>query len=83
MKNKIFSISLLFLITLSATTCKKESTLEMELAKLPQATQTGQNTFGCLVNGKAWVAQNKDCFILCDPSFLRWTTISIMREISG
>lgn len=41
----------------------------MELAKLPQATQTGQNTFGCLVNGKAWVAQNADCFPYCDPSF--------------
>jgi hypothetical protein len=26
-----------------------------ELEKLPPATQTGKNTFGCLVNGKAWV----------------------------
>ena len=69
MKNKIFSICTLFLITFSAATCKKENTLEMELAKLPPATQTGQNTFGCLVNGKAWVAQNKDCFPYCDPSF--------------
>lgn len=49
--------------------CKKEKTLEDELAKLPPATQTGANTFGCLVNGKAWVAQNQDCFLLCDPSF--------------
>lgn len=54
---------------MSTVTCKKQNTLEMELAKLPQATQTGQNTFGCLVNGKAWVAQNKDCFPYCDPSF--------------
>ena len=69
MKNKIFSICTLFLVAFSAATCKKENTLEMELAKLPPATQTGQNTFGCLINGKAWVAQNKDCFPYCDPSF--------------
>lgn len=49
--------------------CKKENTLQDELSKLPPNTQTGANTFGCLVNGKAWVAQNEDCFILCDPSF--------------
>lgn len=69
MKNKLSSLSLLLFILLSASTCKKQNTLEMELAKLPPATQTGQNTFGCLVNGKAWVAQNKDCFPYCDPSF--------------
>ena len=69
MKNKIFSICTLFLIIFSTATCKKENTLEMELAKLPPATQTGQNTFGCLVNGKEWVAQNKDCAIFCDPNF--------------
>ena len=27
-----------------------------ELQKLPNATQTGQNTLGCLINGKAYVA---------------------------
>ncbi|MBS1557911.1 MAG: hypothetical protein JST69_04210 [Bacteroidetes bacterium] len=27
-----------------------------ELEKLPPATQTGKNTFGCLVNGKAVIA---------------------------
>lgn len=69
MNNKIFSLSFLFLVSIIAATCKKQNTLEMELAKLPPATQTGQNTFGCLVNGKAWVAQNKDCFPYCDPSF--------------
>ncbi len=48
--------------------CKKEKPLT-ELEKLPPATQTGANTFGCLVNGKAWVAQRNDCSIICDPSF--------------
>ena len=29
-----------------------------ELEKLPPATQEGKNTFGCLVNGKAWVTKS-------------------------
>ncbi len=45
--------------------CKKEKQLT-ELEKLPPATQTGAYTFGCLVNGKAWVA-GTDCKYLCDP----------------
>ncbi len=45
--------------------CKKDKTEPTELSKLPAATQTGANTFGCLVNGKAWVAQT-DCKFLCD-----------------
>lgn len=69
MKSKIYSLLILLLISVSAMQCKKEKTLEDELAKLPLATQTGANTFGCLVNGKAWVAQNQDCAIFCDPSF--------------
>ncbi len=28
-----------------------------ELEKLPPSTQQGKNTFGCLVNGKAWVTR--------------------------
>lgn len=48
--------------------CKKENSPQNELSKLPAATQSGANTFGCLVNGKAWVAQT-DCKYLCDPAF--------------
>lgn len=29
-----------------------------ELEKLPRATNTGEGTFGCLVDGKAWVAKS-------------------------
>ena len=68
MKNPSF-IFLFIAFTTIIVSCKKEKTAEDELAKLPLATQTGANTFGCLVNGKAWVAQNQDCFLLCDPSF--------------
>jgi hypothetical protein len=31
-----------------------------ELEKLPPITQAGKNTFGCLVNGKAWVAPTQN-----------------------
>lgn len=50
------------------SSCKKDK-LVNEIDKLPPATQTGANTFGCLVNGKAWIAQNKDCSIICDDPF--------------
>jgi hypothetical protein len=53
---------------LLAASCKKDK-LADELSKLPPATQTGANTFGCLVNGKAWVPQG-GCF-LC-PSVLKF-----------
>lgn len=43
------------LVLLSAS-CKKEKT---GLAALPPATQEGKKTFGCLINGKAFVAQSK------------------------
>lgn len=42
------------------TCCKKTDSLQAELAKLPPITQTGANTFGCLVNGKA-VTPNSSC----------------------
>ena len=67
MKNPSF-IFLFIAFTTIIVSCKKEKTAEDELAKLPLATQTGENTFGCLVNGKAWVAQT-DCYFICDPSF--------------
>ena len=49
MKN-ILSITMLAL--LCAASCKKENKNEDQL---PPATQTGANTFGCLVNGKVWI----------------------------
>ena len=46
--------------------CKKEKTDPTELSKLPAATQTGAKTFGCLVNGVAFVPQS-NCTFLCSP----------------
>ncbi len=39
---------------LIAASCKKNKPPKTELEKLPPATQTGANTFGCLLNGVAF-----------------------------
>ncbi len=57
MKYKIIYTCLLFVIL--NTQCKKDD-LNAELAKLPPITQTGANTFGCLVNGKAYIPSGYD-----------------------
>lgn len=46
-------ITILLLIVTSSSNCKKNKLSELD--KLPPATQTGAKTFGCLVNGKAWI----------------------------
>lgn len=60
----IFLISTLILIVLSSSQCKK--TVD-ELSKLPAVTQEGKGTFGCLVNGKAWIPETGD-IIIADPA---------------
>lgn len=65
---------------LCAASCKKEKIAEID--KLPSATQTGANTFGCLVNGKAWVAQRNDCNIFCDASFKVFYDASLGGSLS-
>ncbi len=42
------------LTILIAASCKKNKPQKTELEKLPPITQTGANTFGCLLNGKAY-----------------------------
>jgi Family of unknown function (DUF6252) len=48
----IIGLVLLLAVTLSASKCKKTSPTQLE--QLPPATQTGANTFGCLLNGVAF-----------------------------
>lgn len=48
--------------------CKKDKSEPTELSKLPAATQTGAKTFGCLVNGNAFIPDN-GCNFLCTPAF--------------
>ena len=62
--------AILFLLLLLplAVGCKKN-----EIDALPPATQTGANTFGCLVNGKAWVPKKGGLFTdpLVEGAFYR------------
>jgi hypothetical protein len=53
---KTISNCLVFLFMLAitgCTSCKKEVT---DASGLPPATQTGAKTFGCLINGKPFIA---------------------------
>lgn len=54
-----FSIIAVFLaISLALESCELfDRGSESEDDKLPKATQSGKNTFGCLVNGKVWVTE--------------------------
>ncbi len=63
MRNDTYiTLSLLLALT-SCEGCKEDAPKpKTELEKLPPATQEGKNTFGCLVNGKAWVTETSiDC----------------------
>ena len=50
------------IVLLVATSCKKETD------KLPATTSTGANTFGCLVDGKAWIATGRGTFSGVNPT---------------
>ena len=57
MKKYTKILLVLFAITLLTGSCKKTK-IDIpltELQKLPPITQTGSNTFGCLVDGVAWL----------------------------
>ena len=56
MKRKITTILLLLSISLSSMQCEKEK--EEPEPTLPAETQTGANTFGCLVNGEVWLPRS-------------------------
>jgi hypothetical protein len=47
----------LICLLLSFNGCKEENEPIPEIEKLPAATHTGAQTFGCLVDGNAWVVQ--------------------------
>lgn len=71
--NYLFFIFCSFILMSSG--CKKnKDSIENELSKLPPVTQTGQNSFGCLVNGKAWTPKGWDgnspnFYIIVDPTY--------------
>lgn len=55
MKNFLLIVLCLCSLIITGNSCKKDKLTELE--KLPPVTQTGANTFGCLVNGKAWIPE--------------------------
>ena len=56
-KTKILTPAVCLAILLISASCKKTKTEPTEIEKLPPITQTGAKTFGCLVNGKAWIPE--------------------------
>lgn len=52
-KSILLTIILLCAVICIAPACKKKT--EDPISQLPAATQTGANTFGCLVNGQAYI----------------------------
>ena len=89
MKNIIyFFLSVCSFVLMSAGCRKHKNNLETELAKLPPATQAGANTFGCLVNGKAWTPKGWDgrqpnFFVIVDPGYFGNLHIRTYRYIDN
>jgi hypothetical protein len=61
----IRSIALpIFSLIILSSSCKKHVIQPVDqLSLLPPATQTGANTFGCLINGQAFVPQNQSFLV--------------------
>lgn len=57
MKNLLLLILTVFILT----SCDKDDKPKTELEKLPPATQTGARTFGCLLDGVAFVPTKSNC----------------------
>lgn len=69
-----FLLISLFFIGLTASECKKHKPPSNPFDQLPPATQTGANTFGCLVNGKVWIPNGyfspyPNYRVIVDPNF--------------
>ena len=71
---KTYLLPLLTLLALAQ--CKKKADPD-PVDQLPPATQTGANTFGCLVNGQAWTPKGSDgtsnYTVYYDPSYRKGT----------
>ncbi|GAA3930553.1 hypothetical protein GCM10022406_14860 [Hymenobacter algoricola] len=70
MKSKFFLYAALLLLT-QCSKCKQDDPTPEE--QLPPATQTGANTFGCLVNGQVYTPSGyngtSDYAVLYDPAY--------------
>ena len=69
---KLIIVFFVALIFLNGVYCKKDKQTELE--KLPPITQNGANTFGCLINGRAYIPKGysgnmPNYYVLADPGF--------------
>jgi hypothetical protein len=62
MKKSTSTLTVLFFISLFCNHCKKST----QSPTLPPITETGANTFGCLIDGKVWVP-HFTCNYLANP----------------
>jgi hypothetical protein len=62
MKTHILRIWLYAVLCISFWTCKSSNS-PTPLEQLPPATQTGANTFGCLIDGQAWIPNGTGGFM--------------------
>ncbi|MCW3073458.1 MAG: hypothetical protein JWP69_527 [Flaviaesturariibacter sp.] len=89
MKLPIFLALSTLCLLLSSVNCKKPKTVtRTELDKLPPVTQTGANTFGCLINGQAYIPKGStgpqpNFYVIVDPSFNGDLEISTYRLENG
>ena len=60
MKNKFLLLTCLLAVPLLWAGC--ETTTPTPEQQLPGLTTTGENTFGCLVNGEAWLPEGGESF---------------------
>ncbi len=68
-------VLIIFFILASVTACKKHNVTPVnQLSLLPPATQTGARTFGCLINGQAFVPGNQSVLegpnLQCDYEYV-------------
>lgn len=58
----IASVGMIVFLAIYGASCSLFESSTDKKEKLPQATQEGKNTFGCLVNGKVWVPKGYNGF---------------------
>jgi hypothetical protein len=82
---RIFPLLVAALLTsCEETGCESNPRPKTELEKLPPITQTGENTFGCLVNGKAWVPESStDARAAYQNGFLQLSANFLDTEIDS
>ena len=91
MSNKLLRpVCVTLLLFFCFAQCKKHrDTPKTELEKLPPITQTGANTFGCLLNGNAWTpigysSPYPNYRVIVDPAFSDGNLdIRVYRIING